>query len=445
MNCLLAGFARVDITPPLGITINGYFVKRYADGVLDPLEVNALALSCGTETVILMSLDNLGIPQVYLQPMQEAVCQATGLPKEALFIHCTHSHTAGAVGAKWEEPLNLDYRKTLEKLLSQAATAALADRKPARMGWRTAKTPTLAFSRRFRMKDGSVRTNPGIGNPDILEQLGGPDDQLRLLRFDREGGDTLVLAQFGMHPDSVGGSKLSADWPGFTRRTFEQAVPDSKLIFFNGAEGDIGVQNVFPKPGDMNGLTLDFDDVFRGYNASRRYGRILAGTALQIYDIVQYTEVDTLSFAQTTIKVPANVPAPEQMPQAKKYAELHNAGHDDQIPYTGMQLTTVVAEALRMVRLENGPAYFEMVLSAIGIGPVALLGIPGEPFAAISKGVQDAGFETVLLTCNTNGYEGYFPMEDAYIEGGYEARSSNFRAGVGELLITAGKDLLKAL
>jgi len=445
MNKLMAGFARVDITPPMGIAINGYFNIREADGVLDPLEAGCLALSCGEKAVVLMALDNLGIPQVYMEPMLTAVCQATGLPREAVFIHCTHSHTAGAVGKKWEGPLNLAYRKDLESLLSRVATQALADRKPAQMGWRTAKTPTLAFSRRFRMKDGSVRTNPGIGNPDIAEQIGGPDDQLRLLRFDREE-DSLVLMHFGMHPDSVGGTKLSADWPGFARRTFEQAIPGTKALFFNGAEGDIGVQNVFPKSGDMNDLTLDFDDVYRGYNATRRYGRILAGTALQIYDIVEYTDVETLEFARKTVRVPANVPAPEDLPRAKEYADLHNAGRDDQIPYTGMQLTTVVAEALRMMRLADGPEYFDMELSGLAMGPVALVGIPGEPFAGISRGIQmPKAFGTVFATCNTNGYEGYFPMEDAYIEGGYEARSSNFRAGVAELLIREGLQLLEDL
>ena len=445
MNKLMAGFARVDITPPAGIAINGYFNIREADGVLDPLEAGCLALSCGDRTVVLLSVDNLGISQAFMEPMLCAICQVTGLPRDAVFIHCTHSHTAGAIGVKWQTPLNIAYQKELEVLLSQVAAAALADRKPARMGWRTVKAPGLAFSRRFRMKDGSVRTNPGIGNPDIVSEIGGPDDQLRLLRFDREE-DSLVLMHFGMHPDSVGGTKLSADWPGFARRTFEEAIPGTKALFFNGAEGDIGVQNVFPRPGDMNDLTLDFDDVYRGYNATRRYGRILAGTALQIYDIVEYVEVETLSFARRSVHVPANVPKAEELPQAKEYAELHNSGQDDRIPYKGMQLTTVVAEALRMMRLADGPEYFDMELSGLAIGPVALVGIPGEPFAGISRGLQaPEKWGTVFAVCNTNGYEGYFPMEDSYTEGGYEARSSNFRAGVGELLIREGQALLDTL
>ena len=35
-----AGFARVDVTPPLGTLIAGYFNERKSDGVRDPIELN---------------------------------------------------------------------------------------------------------------------------------------------------------------------------------------------------------------------------------------------------------------------------------------------------------------------------------------------------------------------------------------------------------------------
>ena len=35
MNKLLAGFSRLDVTPPLGIPIVGYYKPRFAEGVLD--------------------------------------------------------------------------------------------------------------------------------------------------------------------------------------------------------------------------------------------------------------------------------------------------------------------------------------------------------------------------------------------------------------------------
>ena len=39
------GFARTDITPPLGVNMPGYFKVRHAKEVLDPLQVNCVAFS----------------------------------------------------------------------------------------------------------------------------------------------------------------------------------------------------------------------------------------------------------------------------------------------------------------------------------------------------------------------------------------------------------------
>lgn len=446
MNRLQAGFARVDCTPPLGIAINGYFVPRIAEGVRDPLEINCLALACGETKAVLLSMDNTGISNEVLVQIFPAVMEATGLPRENIFIHSTHTHTGGALLPNLDGPIEQEYKKTTCRKMADAAKMALEDLKPARMGWRNIRLPGIAFSRRFRMKDGSVRTNPGIGNPDILEALGKPDDQVRVLRFDREGADTLVLMHFGAHPDTVGGCKFSADWPGFARRILERAIPGTKAIFFNGAEGEVGVQNVRPVSGDMNGLSLDFDDVYRGYESTENLGRCVAGAVLQVYGRVEYVDVERIACARRTIRVPSNMPTPEELPLAREYAALHEAGQDAKIPYTGMQLTTVVAEALRMVRLAEGPEYFEMDLSGIAIGPVAFVGIPGEPFAGISFGLEETpGWGTVFTVCNANGKEGYFPMQDAYDEGGYEARSSAFKAGVAELMIEEGKTLLADL
>ena len=109
-------------------------------------------------------------------------------------------------------------------------------------------------------------------------------------------------------------------------------------------------------------------------------------------------------------------------------------------------LTTVVAEAARMVRLENAPDSFDMLLSAVKIGSVSIIGIPGEPFSEIGKALKETpGFDMIIPCCNTNGKEGYFPMQDSYDEGGYEARSSNFKAGVGEYIVEEGKELLNSL
>jgi hypothetical protein len=134
------------------------------------------------------------------------------------------------------------------------------------------------------------------------------------------------------------------------------------------------------------------------------------------------------------------------MPEARKIKEYHESGRESELPYSGMMLTTVVAEALRMVRLENAADAFDMTLSGIKIGPVAFMGIPGEPFLGIGRGLKETeGYGMIMPVICTNGYEGYFPMKDSYDEGGYEARSSNFRAGVAEFIISEGKILLKEM
>ena len=64
----------------------------------------------------------------------------------------------------------------------------------------------------------------------------------------------------------------------------------------------------------------------------------------------------------------------------------------------------------------------------------------------IGRGLKEAeGWELVLPMCLVNGYNGYFPMQDAYDEGGYEARCSNFKAGVAELLIAEGIKMIDGL
>lgn len=446
MNTLHAGFARVNVTPMLGIGITGYFVPRKADGVLDELEINALALACGESKVVLMSIDHCGIGKEVLDPMRRHVCDVTGLPWEAVYIHATHTHTGPCMNYGSADPLEIEYTQTVKRKFGDVATMALADLKPAKMGYGIGQAPNIAFVRRFRMKDGSVRTNPGVDNPDILHPIGDVDERVNVLRFDRDCGDHIVLVNFGNHPDVVGGTKISADWPGFLRRTVEKVLDDTKCVFFNGAQGDVNHVNVHPRGGYLNDMFMDFDDVARGYRHAEYMGRVVTGGVLQAYDKVKYVDVDTVKGLCKMIKVPSNMPDPADMEEAHRIHGLHMAGKDHELSYKGMMLTTVVARAGRMVRLEHGPEYFEMPLSAIAIGPVAMIGIPGEPFTGIGRALKEMeGWELVCPTCNTNAREGYFPMMECYEEGGYEAGGSNYKAGVAELLVQEGKAMLQAL
>ena len=449
MNTLKAGFGRVNVTPMMGINVRGYFKPRYAEGVLDELEINALALECGETMAVLMCIDNCGITRKVLDGYRKHVSEVTGIPFDGIFISATHTHTGpgpALEGDSAEDSLEAEYERLLFHKFADAAQFALADLKPAKMGYGVGQAPNIAFVRRFRMKDGSVKTNPGVDNPDIVAPIGDVDERVNVLRFDQEGGESLVLVNVGNHPDVVGGSLISADWPGFLRRTVEKTLDNTKCIFFNGAQGDVNHVNVHPRGGYLNDMFMDFDDVARGYGHARYMGRVVAAGVLQAFDKVKYEDVNSLRFLQKDIEVPSNKANPEDLPEARRINALHVAGKDDEIPYTGMMLTTVVAEAGRMLRLENGPDSFVMPLTGVAIGNVVMVGIPGEPFNGVGLGLKDTeGWDLILPCCLTNGSEGYFPMRDAYDEGGYEARSSDFKAGVAELIIEEGRKLMNEL
>ena len=446
MNTLQAGFSRVNITPMLGIGMAGYFIPRKADGILDELEINCLAVACGDSKAVLITVDHCGIVKSVLNPMRQQVCDVTGLPWEAVYIHATHTHTAPNLNPNPTDPLEIEYAQTVKRKMGDAAKMALDDLKPAKMGYGVGQAPNIAFIRRFRMKDGSIRTNPGVDNPDIVAPIGDVDERVNVLRFDREDGKHFALVNFGNHPDTVGGCKISADWPGFTRKTVEKVLDDTQCIFFNGAQGDVNHVNVHPRGGYLNDMFMDFDDVARGYKHAEYLGRVVTAGVMQTWDKVKYVDVDTVRFTQKMLDVPSNMPDPDDMAEAHRIHELHISGKDSELPYTGMMLTTVVARAGRMVRLEHGPEIFQMPLSGIAIGPVAMVGIPGEPFTGVGRGLKEApDWAMVLPTCNTNAKEGYFPMMECYEEGGYEAGSSNYKAGVAEILIKEGLNMLKDL
>ena len=446
MSQLLAGFARVNITPPMGMPIAGYYQLRLAERVLDELEANAVALSDGKEQLLLCSVDILELLSPFSDPIRERIAQRTGVPGDHIFLACTHTHTGPKLNGDEAPSLQKQYFDFLSSRLADVCDFAMQDLRPARMGYGRSRAPGIAFIRRYRMKDGSIRTNPGIFNPDTVEPIGTVNDTVSVVRFDRDGNDTILLTHFGCHPDTIGGCVISADWPGFVRRTLEKTLDHVKCVMFNGAQGDVNHVNTSPEKGDLNGLTMDFDDVMRGYGHSRHMGRAVAGAALQIYDKVCWTDESCLCAAQRVIRCPSNRPRADELPQARLYDTLHREGRDSEIPYQGMMLTTVVAEADRMLQLEHGPDEFALRLSAASVGGVAFVGVPGEPFTETGREIQRGeGWDMILPCCCTNGYENYFPLMSDYLNGGYEARSSLFQAGVAEKIAGNCRDMLKGL
>ena len=443
-NTLQAGFGRVNINSMMGIHLRGNGLIRPLDGVLDDLELVALAVSDGENTALLIALDNCAMEWECAVEFKKTIHEATSIPYDAIYLHAIHTHTAPFLRKTTNEALEKEYFQFVNRKMADVSLLALADMKNAKMGFGVGITPEIAFVRRFLMNDGTVRTNPEINDPRVINPIGSADHRVNVLRFDRENDASIVLVNYGNHPDVIGGCKLSADWPGATRREVERIIPNTKCIFFNGALGDVNHINIFPK---IRGEERMSASAFgHGYEYSQYMGRSVACTVAQVFDFAKYREVSSVSFAQKMITVPTNMPTPEEIPNAYKYLKIYREKGLTALPGDEMEQNTIYYESKRMIDFENGPKTMDIQISAVAIGPVVLIGAPGESFVDIGKTLKETqGWDLVLPTSITNGYYAYLPTKEAFDEGGFEARTSEFKKGVAEIIIEESKAMLNQL
>ena len=441
-----SGFSRICITPPLGVAISGYYEERYTKGVLDDLYVNAVSFSDGAVRACIITVDVCLLSTEQCDYARRLVSERTGVEQKAIFINCSHTHTGPIIGTKSfaHQSGDAGYDEFFYESIVKAAAESFVDMREVKLSVGCGRAERISFIRRFRMKDGGVQTNPGVNNPNIDHALGTPNDTVKVLKFERDDGENYVFVNFGTHADTVGGEYISGDWPAFVRETVESALENTKCLFILGAQGDVNHINPAPTAGDRKGLDYDsFDGVPRGYEHAKHMGRKVAGAVLGIVDKTEPVASDKISYGTKKISIPSNQDN-ARLEEAKRISALYDAGRAHELPYEKMELTTVVAEANRIVGLEHGPVSYDFVLSALKIGDAVLAGLPGECFVDIGRTIErEYGSDSVFVCCLTNGGDTYFPTSSAYDEGGYEARSSRLKKGGDKILTDGMAELLR--
>lgn len=443
-----AGFARVCIDPPYGAPICGYYEARFNKGIHDSLYVRATVFDDGDKKAAVIALDLGVLGTEYFEAMKNAVHEASGIDRDAIFINLSHTHTGPSIGKDFAAEGGTstpEYDATLIASVRDAVMYAVNDLCEVRVETASAQARNISFVRRYRMKDGSVATNPGVNNPNIDRALGVPDETVKLVKLIRDGADDIFIVNFGTHPDSVGGEYISADYIGYVCSIIETAVPGTKCMFLQAPQGDVNHVNVHPTSGESAITTIGFDGVPRGIKHAEHMGRVIAGAVLSVCSVTEPLKTDRIKFASAEVHLPSHKEN-DRLDEARKIYELYSSGRADELPYKEMELTTVVAEARRIIMLENGPEAYKFVMSAIGIGDLVFAGIGGEPFTEIGVRIcTDSPFDTTVLCALTNCSAGYIPTTKAYSEGGYEARSSSLKPGGDDIIVDGMTRLLKSI
>lgn len=425
MKC---GFAKVDITPQVGCHLAGYPYIRISEGIADPLHIRALTFE-QDGLAVFMVFDAMSLESETATHIRRKVAQALGCELSQVNIAATHTHYAPYTGFE-SEPLCRAFAHALADHAIRAAREALADAQEASFRFAESSLPGIAFVRRYRMRDGSVRTNPGRHNPEILEPVSQPDESIRLLRIVRDKGDILLVG-FQVHPDVRGGLQVSADYPGVLCDTLDRALPGTHAIYFNGTCGDLNHIDVNCPQWDTN----------KGPDHMTHMGRAIAGKILSMYTKAQPVESGAVRTAGTTVTLPRRHPDAQQIAWAEDYLRQYGQGD---APNTDVIFNLVEAKRiLGMAQCTDDP---DVPVCGAVMGAVAVVTVPGEGFCRLGQKLREGSPCAATFVLNTaNAYEGYFPTQDAYEMGGYEVRTSPFLPGVAEAIEKTGSRLLADL
>jgi hypothetical protein len=424
---LTAGVAQLDITPPLGTHLRGYFEDRVAARVHDPLFVRSLALECRGAAVALAICDVIAIDRAYLDRAKARIAAATGLRPEQVLIACTHTHTGPETG---DDP----YTEFLVGRVADSVRLAWQSREPAQVGSGRADEDRVVFNRRYRMADGSVQTNPGIGNPKVVEPAGPVDPEVGVLALRRPGGSTLgLLANYALHyvgiPDDA--DAVSADYFGFVSALLQRMKGETFVAALsNGASGDIN--NL-----DVLGGTQPRND---RYQHTERVAALVAAAALWAWNEATFAADVPLGAAiREVVLEPRPAPTPADIAHAEEIMAREHAGEP--------VLMGERSFARRVRRLaEDPPRARPTWVHALRIGGLGIVGAPGEFFCELGLEIKGRSpFRQTMVIELANDCVGYIPTRRAFSEGAYEPESSPYAPGFGEQIVETAVSLLTEL
>ncbi|MBI2300948.1 MAG: hypothetical protein HYU66_18715 [Armatimonadetes bacterium] len=357
-----AGAAQTCITPNLGCHLEGNWTDRLADHIHDDLYAKAFVLDNGATRLGIVVADLIMVSREMADETKRLVTETVGIPADHLLVTATHTHYGPSIFGALGTPAETEYCRAVPRRLADALILAERRLQPAQLGWAFGACPTEVRNRRWRMKDGSVHTNPGYQHPDLVEPVGPTDPTLPVMILRTpERRPIGVLANLGLHYVGSGNTDISSDYFGEFGRALQRcAGAEFVCAMTNGCFGDIN--NVdFSRPPPVSP---------HPYHRLERVANVCAGEAWKTWNTLweeDYSASPALGAALRELDIVPRRPTPEQLATAEEYLAEHTV-EDDLMTWMYQHEYVLMADSPAVVRLP---------LQALRIGDVGLVGLPG--------------------------------------------------------------------
>lgn len=450
-NVFLASASTVNITPPIAYP----HYRGESTGAHDSLYAKALVLKQDENTVALVICDLLWVERSLSSSVRLQISEKTGIPYSNIIIAGTHTHTGpayhpnileltGTLRPPFDEDKPSDvkdvYLNDLADKIAKSVIIAHKSLENVQIETGAGLAKGISFNRRFIMKDGKVVFNPGVGNIDAILPAGPVDPQVGIvmLRKVSDNSPMAVLSNFGVHADTFGGSRFSADYPGFLAQALSSAIGGGCIsIFATGPCGDLNHVNVQSK--DEKRLS------------TKDIGEQLSDAIVKEFPSLRQVENPFLSMRSQFVYAPLQEYTDSELtwandknakPLYKESAFLERRRRLKIRSLERLRRTEAIAPTV-----EREGWKLPLEVQVIGIGKdLAIVGLPGEVFVELGLAIKKASpFKTTLVIELTNSHIAYVPTRKAFSEGSYETINSRLAPGGGEMMVEAAISLLNEI
>ena len=448
------GAAKTGMTPPKGSIIGDSYGIRVSEGVHDELYIKTLVFEQAGQRVAFITLDVISLPHLLVMTSRALIHKQTGIAVNNIILNATHLHAGPQMNPLFWDVVggsaklkSQEYTHKMPELILESVESAISKIQPVHVSIGNVQETSISFNRRFLMKDGTFKTNPGKLNPNIVRPAGPIDPSLSMVYFESlDKKPVAILVNFALHVAVVGGNNFSSDFPGVMSNLIGKAKGEEVVtVFTNGTSGNI------------NHIDVSNSNQLSGFDESQRIGTILADRVLNALNSLRPIPITSLKATIQAVNLPVfkvveqlemiwakDVISKFGKPKGSGFADVVSAWRIlDLVKYQG-GLDTRHNSTTTVPLTVDGSA-LESEVSVIAFGDqMALVGFPGDAFVELGLGIKlNSPFPfTIVSEQSGNGTLSYIPNKKAFPEGQYEVNSARYRSGGGESLVDAALETL---